>query len=170
MTKRNIHSDELAVDTSDNELYRRNPDGTYSQITVGGAALVTDAAVGAQEMREFTLTGATLPTGKVRLDFGSNRVKAVKISIQRLTGTTVGRLFWTPGNPPNTAAGDAALTAPAAGTEAAQRRMVPVSSVVGECAEDKLTWSEPVQYIEFGFEDAAADTLKVSVAAALEVT
>lgn len=46
MAKRNIHSDELAVDTTDNELYRRNPDGTYTKITSGGAAHVTDAMYG----------------------------------------------------------------------------------------------------------------------------
>lgn len=43
MAKRNIHSDELAVDTTDNELYRRNPDGTYTRITSNGAAHVTTA-------------------------------------------------------------------------------------------------------------------------------
>ena len=37
MAKRNIHSDELAVETTDNELYRRNPDGTYTKITSNGA-------------------------------------------------------------------------------------------------------------------------------------
>lgn len=42
MAKRNIHSDELAVDTTDNELYRRNPDGTYTRITSGGAGHVTN--------------------------------------------------------------------------------------------------------------------------------
>ncbi len=40
MAKRNIHSDELAVETTDNELYRRNPDGTYTKITSGGASHV----------------------------------------------------------------------------------------------------------------------------------
>lgn len=40
MSKVNINSDERAVETSDNELYRRNLDGTYTKITFGGAAAV----------------------------------------------------------------------------------------------------------------------------------
>lgn len=64
MAKINIHSDELAVETSDNELYRRNPDGTYTKITVGGAALVTDAMDGTSTVMvtNATVTGTAAST------------------------------------------------------------------------------------------------------------
>lgn len=45
MAKINIHSEERAVDTTNNDIYRRNPDGTYTRITAAGASLVTEQSI-----------------------------------------------------------------------------------------------------------------------------
>ena len=90
MAKRNIHSDELAVDTTDNELYRRNPDGTYTKITSGGATHVTDGLSGVARNRFISATTGTLPTlaGSGCATWVSPGVRGVVIdSVRVISGT-----------------------------------------------------------------------------------
>lgn len=90
MAKRNIHSDELAVETTDNELYRRNPDGTYTKVTYDGGALITDGLQGIARTRWIDVVAATLPTvaGSGTITF-SNPVFGCRVTSMMVSAGTL---------------------------------------------------------------------------------